>query len=1281
MWSDVMRTVKKLWMVLAVCIIIAAIISSLFRALTPWAKQYKGELESRLSLSLGKKVVIDNMETSWYWFYPVVKLEHVTIKNGKTKDLEIKKLLIGINFLSSLNHWQFEPGILYIDGVDLNLKQVDKGWQIEGLAGLDKGALKDESYQPILAWLLRQHKIILNNISGKVLFKNQLEAVVKHFDLTMVHSGEQFKIKADAWLQKGTYLQVRAKVKGWSPDSESLEIDKDKLDAKLYLLGHHLNLSLLHSLLPKNNWVLREGFGDVSLWLDWHFGNLAEAQSRLNLTNLTLEDTSHQKTQMLPFLKANLALSQSSTEWVLSADEIRFALGKQVWPENSLMLRLQKKGGRVKCYVKHLFIDALMPFLSSSLQGNFFSQLKPYGRLLDTQAYFKNGKLTYLLTNFIELGWSAGDKLPGVKHLRGALSWQPSEGLLELESKNARLRFQNRPAFIVNNFTTSLSWKELSHGLRIHLDNFVIENPEIVLSAGGDFDEVSQNTVGPMDWNAEVSARNLPKFIRFLPEKWLDPRWHGTLKQIKQMDKLTAAVKFQGLLKDFPFAHSSGTFQAKAHISGLDFLFSPFWPEVKDFDAYVQVDKESFNADVMHANLRGIPVSNGNMKIDNLGSGKETLLLHTNLDAPAAIAIAYLKATPLYASLKNKLQLKAAGVINLDLKLEVPLYSGNQRTLALSELHLKDNALEARYTNNHFKIEGVSGSLRFDELGVLEGQLDASFQGYPITANMQSVLEPARQLAVSLSGKTSMDVLASQVNLPMLSLMKGEFWFEGRLNFSSIPNKPLQTMHFTSSLQGVRIDLPRPFNKSEKREAPIVLDLDVTDKDLRFRADYDRGLRASLVFLKQRGKWLPKQGQIRLGDTEALILPSSGLEVKGVLTSFDATKWKQLFEKIPMSEITRLIFESITRVDVLIKKLDVGIRHFPDTAIKAQKETNDWTIWLNQNTIQGELRYQSQQQLFSGNFSKWRIEPLPESSTLTSELPSYTLEAKDIPNIDWRIENLQYAAQPLGKLSIRGNIDSKDKTAWRLESCIIETPFYQISAKGIMRSADASTKTEIEANMTISDLAKTLEFWKLSPVVSAKKGNLDFKGDWAGAFYDFSLTKLNGQFNMQFKNGYISNLDPETEKKIGVGKLLSILSLQTLPRRLTLDFTDLSRKGYSFDVFKGNFRVDKGLMTTDNSYINGPIAYVSMNGSLDIARQLYDMTLKVTPYLGASLPIVATIAGGPVAGIATWVASKIINKGMQKVSGYTYKISGPWKQPIVQQVSIHKVNQKGISIN
>ncbi|MCH9717535.1 MAG: AsmA-like C-terminal region-containing protein, partial [Gammaproteobacteria bacterium] len=106
--------------------------------------------------------------------------------------------------------------------------------------------------------------------------------------------------------------------------------------------------------------------------------------------------------------------------------------------------------------------------------------------------------------------------------------------------------------------------------------------------------------------------------------------------------------------------------------------------------------------------------------------------------------------------------------------------------------------------------------------------------------------------------------------------------------------------------------------------------------------------------------------------------------------------------------------------------------------------------------------------------------------------------------------------------------------------------------------------------------------------------------------------------------------------------------------------------------FDGHFVLAHGIMQTEDSAIDGPVARATIKGSLNLDKQLYDLSLHVSPYITASLPVVATIAGGPVAGLATWVASKIINQGMEKIKGYTYDVSGPWDEPVVQQVHIYK---------
>ena len=125
--------IKKCWMPLAILIITMALLFSVFRALTPWAKQYKGDVERHLSTLIGQPVLISSMETSWYWFEPVLRLNHVTVSDSQDHILRFSKLLVGINLLSSLWHWHIQPGILYVDDVHLTVHQNDDHWDIDGL--------------------------------------------------------------------------------------------------------------------------------------------------------------------------------------------------------------------------------------------------------------------------------------------------------------------------------------------------------------------------------------------------------------------------------------------------------------------------------------------------------------------------------------------------------------------------------------------------------------------------------------------------------------------------------------------------------------------------------------------------------------------------------------------------------------------------------------------------------------------------------------------------------------------------------------------------------------------------------------------------------------------------------------------------------------------------------------------------------------------------------------------------------------------------------------------
>jgi uncharacterized protein YhdP len=156
---------------------------------------------------------------------------------------------------------------------------------------------------------------------------------------------------------------------------------------------------------------------------------------------------------------------------------------------------------------------------------------------------------------------------------------------------------------------------------------------------------------------------------------------------------------------------------------------------------------------------------------------------------------------------------------------------------------------------------------------------------------------------------------------------------------------------------------------------------------------------------------------------------------------------------------------------------------------------------------------------------------------------------------------------------------------------------------------------------------------------------------------------MSGSLGLKLGKGRVVNLTSSTNAKVGFGRMLNILNLQTLPRRFSLDFTDLFEKGYSFDTMQGHFTLQQGNATTQDTYFDGPIAHIGIKGRVGFAAKDYDLNLSVTPYVTGSIPVVATLAGGPVVGAVSWLVEKVASNAVSKVTTYHYSVSGSWDNP------------------
>ena len=114
---------------------------------------------------------------------------------------------------------------------------------------------------------------------------------------------------------------------------------------------------------------------------------------------------------------------------------------------------------------------------------------------------------------------------------------------------------------------------------------------------------------------------------------------------------------------------------------------------------------------------------------------------------------------------------------------------------------------------------------------------------------------------------------------------------------------------------------------------------------------------------------------------------------------------------------------------------------------------------------------------------------------------------------------------------------------------------------------------------------------------------------------------LAGNVLLDASKGQFVKLEP------GIAKLLGILSLQALPRRISLDFRDVFSEGFTFDTIIGALKIDQGVMTTENFRLRGPSARVVMGGRVDLARETQTLRVRVTPHLSDSVSLAGALIG------------------------------------------------------
>ena len=279
----------------------------------------------------------------------------------------------------------------------------------------------------------------------------------------------------------------------------------------------------------------------------------------------------------------------------------------------------------------------------------------------------------------------------------------------------------------------------------------------------------------------------------------------------------------------------------------------------------------------------------------------------------------------------------------------------------------------------------------------------------------------------------------------------------------------------------------------------------------------------------------------------------------------------------------------------------------------------------------------------------------------------------NLPALDIVVDDFELRGKRLGRLEIEAVNRSSGAGRelmrdWQLSKFNILTPEAQLTATGhwaavappAVRGIQAPRRAVMDFTLDLADSGAFLDRLGTRKTVRGGKGQLSGQISWLGSPFALDYPSLAGQINVEIESGQFLKVDP------GAGRLLSVLSLQSLTRRLTLDFRDLFQEGFAFDNIEGDVKIAQGVAQTNNLRMRGVQALVLMEGSADIGNETQDLRVVVVPEISASTAALAYAVINPAIGLGAFLAQALLKKPLTEAGTREFHVSGPWADPKVE---------------
>ena len=913
---------------------------------------------------------------------------------------------------------------------------------------------------------------------------------------------------------------------------------------------------------------------------------------------------------------------------------------------------------------------------------------------------------------------NAWSNVPGVQGADVEFDLNEHSGKARVHIQNGSLTLPlglDDPRLVLDEAAAQVAWQLKGDEIGLQISQGTVQNPDLAGEFSGNWKTATgaARLPGVLDLTATLSRANMAHVHRYLPNVLPADVRSYVRDAVKAGIASKVKLRLRGDLNDMPFTDPKlGEFRVSAQIAQGRYAYVPPVPPPKGaaavpaWPAMTELNGELvFERNALHfkgsSQLDGAPhVTWQKLEahIANLAQAEVRVSGETRSPLPEVLNVISRSALN---DLTGKVLEKSQANGNADVKLSL--------TLPLDALTQSKLQGSVNFIDNDLQIMPGTPVLKRTR-----GLLQFSEQGFQLKAMQARLLGGDAQL----DGGLSFDV--AKAESPLQLKIKGNLTAEGlrqarelgfasrlaeRANGSTAYAATLglrrgqPELLITSDLKGMALALPAPLNKTAATLLPLRFETQLTreslvpkTKVLQDQIKVSLGRVVALTYVRDLSGPNTRvlRGGIAVGSTVAdgVILRDAGVSLNLQLPMVDLDAWNetltqftgvplvktQVKGKLPKSQVVPIGIEASAEdgqdyapsyLALRADQIKVTDRVIHRVLVGGTRQGDLWRLNISADELNGAVEIRpgngnTPAQLFA-RLSYLNIPPslVPDVESMLTEQPS------SIPSLDIVVNDLNLRGKKLGRLEIDAiNRSGTQATReWRLNKLNIILPEATLTASGAW-AADGprARRTQLNFVMEVRDSGQLLNRLGTPNAIRDGHGRLEGQVSWAGSPITLDYATMGGKLNLSIEKGQFLKTDP------GAARLLGVLNLQALPRRLSLDFSDLFSDGFAFDFVRGDVRIDQGVATTNNLQMKGVVAGALIEGRADLARETQDLKVVVVPEINAGTASLYMATINPLVGLTSYLAQLILSKPLVRAGTSEFHVDGTWANPRVTKV-------------